>query len=214
MPGSRLGWQYLDKIAADLNIRILTFDRPGYGHSTFVKNLSHSDIAYDLEELLDHFGIRKFSIIGTSGGGPTALVCANHFGKDRLKGTGVMCGTAPPEAGRKDESWGKTYRSYMWAHFPRFFATRMYKNMAEHLLEAENYVREVELRNLSSTKEHKEAYWKHITYIEERRQGHKGYSGDVRRIRSSWGFKLADIESNCIGTQDPRPSPSMHHVQS
>jgi pimeloyl-ACP methyl ester carboxylesterase len=106
------------QIAADLNIRILTFDRPGYSHSTFVKTLSHSDIAYDLEELLDHFGIRKFSIIGTSG--TTALICANHFGTDRLIATGIMCGVAPPEAGRKDESWGKTTDGLLGT-FPKIF---------------------------------------------------------------------------------------------
>lgn len=75
-PGSRLavpgGWELPDR----LGVRLITFDRPGYGASTSVPGRRVADAADDARAIADHLGIERFAVIGTSGGGPHALATA------------------------------------------------------------------------------------------------------------------------------------------
>jgi pimeloyl-ACP methyl ester carboxylesterase len=57
-------------------IRLIGYDRPGYGGSTAQPARSVGDAAADVSELLDALGADRFAIWGHSGGGPHALACA------------------------------------------------------------------------------------------------------------------------------------------
>lgn len=57
-------------------IRLLCYDRPGYGGSTPRPGRSVADCAVDVRAIADAFGIDRLGVWGWSGGGPHALACA------------------------------------------------------------------------------------------------------------------------------------------
>ncbi|MGF7047554.1 pimeloyl-ACP methyl ester carboxylesterase [Paenibacillus sp. DS2015] len=75
-PGSRLLFDDEDDAAIDLNVRIITVDRPGYGQSDMKQKRTFKDWSFDLSELADHLQIHLFGVAGISGGAPYAIACA------------------------------------------------------------------------------------------------------------------------------------------
>lgn len=63
-----------DALPAD-QFRLLTYDRRSCGQSEYVTDAAYTleDLALDAAALLDHAGIRRAVIVGTSAGGPIAL---------------------------------------------------------------------------------------------------------------------------------------------
>jgi pimeloyl-ACP methyl ester carboxylesterase len=57
-------------------IRLVGFDRAGYGRSSARPGRAVADAAADVAELLDALGVDRFATWGHSGGGPHALACA------------------------------------------------------------------------------------------------------------------------------------------
>jgi pimeloyl-ACP methyl ester carboxylesterase len=101
-PGSRLYRHPDPRIQAELGVRYLMADRPGYGGSTRLPGRGVADIADDLAALLDAQGLDRVPVMGTSGGGPHALaIAARH--PERISSVSVIVGAAPlvaEEAGR------------------------------------------------------------------------------------------------------------------
>jgi pimeloyl-ACP methyl ester carboxylesterase len=62
--------------AQDRGIRLVGYDRAGYGGSTPRPGRSIADVASDVEDVLDALGLDRFATWGISGGGPHALACA------------------------------------------------------------------------------------------------------------------------------------------
>jgi pimeloyl-ACP methyl ester carboxylesterase len=92
-PQSRLEPAFADAVCADLGIRLICFDRPGYGDSPEAP-FSLSSIARDTGVLADALGLGRFVTTGHSGGGPFSLACAAVLG-DRVIRAGVTAGPAP-----------------------------------------------------------------------------------------------------------------------
>ena len=69
-PGGRL---VAYQTPAGSGIRHVSLDRPGFGLSDPQPGRSVRDHAADVEGVLDHLGIDRFSVLGWSGGGPHAL---------------------------------------------------------------------------------------------------------------------------------------------
>jgi pimeloyl-ACP methyl ester carboxylesterase len=62
--------------AAARGIRLITYDRPGYGESTPHPGRTVASVAADVTEIAEHLGIQRLLVWGMSGGGPHALACA------------------------------------------------------------------------------------------------------------------------------------------
>lgn len=75
-PGSRLMRHPDEAILKRLGLRMITVDRPGYGYSDPKPHRSLLDWQIDVAELADALSVRRFSLIGVSGGGPYAAACA------------------------------------------------------------------------------------------------------------------------------------------
>lgn len=71
-------WKRQDVIAAieRAGVRLLAYDRPGYGGSTRQPGRRVADAAEDARLLADALGWERFAAHGHSGGGPFALACA------------------------------------------------------------------------------------------------------------------------------------------
>jgi pimeloyl-ACP methyl ester carboxylesterase len=87
--------------AADREMRLVSYDRPGYGGSTAVSNRDVASAADDVAVVADELGLDRFAVIGASGGGPHALACA--AGLD-TRVTGVAC-LASPAPYDGDPAW-------------------------------------------------------------------------------------------------------------
>lgn len=63
-------------LAAEQGIRLIGYDRPGYGGSTAKPGRTIADGASDVRTIADRLGIDRFAVWGISGGGPHALACS------------------------------------------------------------------------------------------------------------------------------------------
>jgi pimeloyl-ACP methyl ester carboxylesterase len=77
-----------------MNVRFIVPDRPGYGHSTFHHGRRLADWSSDVAALADHLRISRFAVLGISGGGPHAAVCA-RFLPGRVTAAAIVSGVAP-----------------------------------------------------------------------------------------------------------------------
>jgi pimeloyl-ACP methyl ester carboxylesterase len=62
--------------AAGRGLRLISYDRPGYGGSTPSPGRTHADCAADARAICAALGIDRLAMWGISGGGPHALACA------------------------------------------------------------------------------------------------------------------------------------------
>ncbi len=74
-------------------MRLVTFDRPGYGGSTPAP-FRLASIAADAHAIADGLGVARFAMLGMSGGGPAALAAATVPG-GRVTRVGVASGAGP-----------------------------------------------------------------------------------------------------------------------
>lgn len=75
-PGSRLLFDGWVDFAVQRGVRLIGYDRPGYGGSTPVTGRTVSAAAEDVAAIINHLGIERIGVWGLSGGGPHALACA------------------------------------------------------------------------------------------------------------------------------------------
>jgi pimeloyl-ACP methyl ester carboxylesterase len=78
-------------------VRLIGYDRAGYGGSERVPGRNIGAVAADVEAIADALELERFATWGISGGGPHALACAALCG-DRLTAAASLAGVAPWEA--------------------------------------------------------------------------------------------------------------------
>jgi pimeloyl-ACP methyl ester carboxylesterase len=79
------------------NIRLVSYDRPGYGGSSPQPGHSVADCAADVRAIADALGIDRLGVWGWSGGGPHALACA-ALAPDLVVGVAVLASGGPWDA--------------------------------------------------------------------------------------------------------------------
>ena len=93
-PGSRVGPFPRGQVLYELGVRLISFDRPGYGGSDRRPGRNVANVAQDVEAIADHLGLDTFAVVGRSGGGPHALACAALL-PGRVTRAGVLVSLAP-----------------------------------------------------------------------------------------------------------------------
>lgn len=83
--------------AAAKGIRLVGFDRAGYGGSTRNPGRSVADVAGDVVAIADALGIDRLATWGISGGGPHALACAALL-PERVVAAAALAAPAPHDA--------------------------------------------------------------------------------------------------------------------
>ena len=94
-PGSRLDVDFGADLAQRVGVRVIAFDRPGYGRSD-PASCSLELVARDVEAIVGRLGVGRFATLGWSGGGPFALAAAATLA-DRVTQVGVSGGLAPAD---------------------------------------------------------------------------------------------------------------------
>ena len=75
-------------------IRLISYDRPGYGESSRHPGRKVEDAVKDVERIADSLGVERFAVWGISGGGPHALACAARLRK-RVVAAASLASPAP-----------------------------------------------------------------------------------------------------------------------
>jgi pimeloyl-ACP methyl ester carboxylesterase len=96
-PGSRVGPRPRSLLLHRLGIRLISFDRPGYGGSDRLPGRRVADAAADVAAIADALGLDRFAVVGRSGGGPHALACAALL-PERVSRVAALVSLAPREA--------------------------------------------------------------------------------------------------------------------
>jgi pimeloyl-ACP methyl ester carboxylesterase len=199
-PGSRRGPKPRNTLLHLLGIRLISYDRPGYGGSTRHENRQVADAAHDVEAIADGLGLDRFSVAGRSGGSPHALACAALL-PGRVSRTVILVGLAPLNAA------GLPWFQGMAKENVREFSTDDLPSLVERLrLRAERAVHDPEtllelLREQMAEADRRVvdrvAIRRMLTtaYIEALRDGPYGWIDDVLALRADWGFRLDDIAS-------------------
>ncbi len=95
-PGSRL-LRGPDLDDAGLGVRLITYDRPGYGGSERHPGRTVVDAVPDVLDIANQLDLESFGVVGVSGGGAPALAVA-ALASDRVLRCTTVCGIGPADA--------------------------------------------------------------------------------------------------------------------
>jgi pimeloyl-ACP methyl ester carboxylesterase len=93
-PSSRLLYEPSVRLAERQGIRMISYDRPGYGGSDRAPGRSIASCVADVRAITDAFGIERLAVWGISGGGPHAMACAALL-PDLVPAVAVLASIAP-----------------------------------------------------------------------------------------------------------------------
>ncbi len=92
-PGSWIMARFVGPKAGELGVRLIAPERPGYGLSDLQLQRRLVDWPEDVAELSDFLNLERFAVVGVSGGGPYAIVCAWKLA-GRIVAAGVISSLA------------------------------------------------------------------------------------------------------------------------
>jgi pimeloyl-ACP methyl ester carboxylesterase len=97
------GLQYAPhvELAREQGIRLVGYDRPGYGGSTRAAGRAVADCVADVTAIADALGFERFASWGISGGGPHVIACG-ALCDDRLTAIASLAAVAPYDAAGLD----------------------------------------------------------------------------------------------------------------
>ncbi len=84
-------------LAPALPVRLIAMDRPGYGLSDPNPKATLKDHTNDILLLARHLGLKRFAVVGVSGGGPLAAACAYYL-HDLVSALTLISPVPPPHA--------------------------------------------------------------------------------------------------------------------
>ncbi|KAL4724240.1 hypothetical protein ACLX1H_008853 [Fusarium chlamydosporum] len=204
-PGSHHEGYVTHTAALKNGLRLIAPSRPGNSDSTFQENRSILGYPKDVLELADLLNIKRFAILGVSGGGPYAIACLKEIPRERLVGIGTVAGCMPvsfstegmltmsrimlniapyattPLGWLVDRLIGATARD---GEHPEKLEEMMDKDMASRSpRDAEAWANYPDLRTalIRSTRE-------------SMKQGGYATAWEANLFGSDWGFKLEDIK--------------------
>lgn len=135
-PGSRLEGALYHDAALKLGVQVITIDRPGIGLSSPHAQRSTATCVDDVEQLVERLELKRWAVMGISGGGPYALACA-RFRPVGLRAVALVAAMGPYDVDREGMSRGNRSLFYCFEHYPwlvRFFG-RLYMRQRVFLTE-------------------------------------------------------------------------------
>jgi pimeloyl-ACP methyl ester carboxylesterase len=93
-PNSRVLYEPAVRLAEGQGIRLIGYDRPGYGGSDRDPGRSVAGCVRDVRTIADALGVERLAVWGISGGGPNAIACAALL-PDLVPAVAVLASIAP-----------------------------------------------------------------------------------------------------------------------
>jgi pimeloyl-ACP methyl ester carboxylesterase len=201
-PGSRVGTLPSESELWERGVRLISFDRPGYGFSDRRPDRTVADVALDVAKIADRLGVQRFAVIGRSGGGPHALACAALL-PNRVTRAAALVSLAPWEAESDGLDWfGGMAHSNVDAYTT---AARHPERLSLRLGRAAKKIKADPSSHVAVlTPEMPETDQQFVddddiraflaqNFAEALRKSADGWIDDVLAFCSPWGFDVADI---------------------
>ena len=195
-------------------VRLIAMDRPGVGGSTFQPNRRLSDWPTHVVALANALGLERFSVLGYSGGGPYAAVCAALI-PDRLLAVGMVSSLTSFDRSELLEGLNPQNLRFLRLSIDKPWIFRLlYRQVCLLARMAPGKY----LRNAMATFEQadREAFSLPQVHraIFAATGSPRGQQWDTRLILSHWDFPLENIRIPVhlwYGDQDHNASPAMGH---
>lgn len=199
-PGSKAGPRPRGVLLYRLGIKLISYDRPGYGGSDRQFGRTVADAAADVAAIADHLGVKKFAVAGRSGGGPHALACAALL-PDRVIRAAVLVGLAPADAENLHWNGGMSMSNveeYASAHDDSDALVESLSSRADDVrMDPDSMVRFLQPQMAESDRELiNDVTLRRLlteTYTEALRNGPDGWVDDALALRRPWGFDVRKI---------------------
>lgn len=199
-PGGGLPYGPHAERARAAGIRMLAYDRAGYGRSTAQPGRSVADVAADLEDVLDALGIDRCASLGGSGGGPHTLALGALLAGRCVATCAIAC-PAPWEAEGLDWLAGQGEQNRAeWAaalEGPEVLDAHLERDAAELRGASAEQLREV-MATLLSPPDRAVltgglAEYFLASTLRALEPGVAGWRDDDLAFTRPWGFELAEI---------------------
>ena len=200
-PGSRLGRHHDPAVYERANVRLVTYDRPGYGISDRRPGRRVVDAVADVAAIADALELDRFAVTGGSGGAPHALACAALLGERVSAVAAVVC-PAPWDAEGIDPMAGQSP-----GNAEEFGAAMQGREALEHLLGGQAAAiaadpwaivtgRDDQLpeEDIASLQNEQRFQVFAETLRESVAQGAAGWADDDLAFVQPWGFDLGAID--------------------
>jgi pimeloyl-ACP methyl ester carboxylesterase len=202
-PGSRFGPVPFEEDLRAMGVRLITFDRPGYGDSDPNPSYTTSDVADDIRYALDELGIEKCSVAGRSGGGRYALEFASLY-PDVVEKIAILAGDIPPHAdidrSGMDESnqilFGDTELTEEKIHEVTVETQRLYRlamQQRDTLTIYPPHLNEIDHADIALVDGLEEAFL--ASFQEAWSKGYEAILQDALTTRKNWGENLQTLRT-------------------
>ena len=214
-PGSRLGGLHPDaESVSRAGLRLITYDRPGYGRSTRKRGRSVVDGVADIAAIADELKLERFAVTGGSGGAPHSLAAAARL-PERVIRAECNVGPAPYGAEGLDYFNGmdpenvKEVRSALAGENALVPELEREAQKALDRLDSDPaaLLSEFDLSEADRDVLAQEVVKQRmrVSFREEMAQGIGGWVDDDLAVVGAWGFDLAEIRvpvEVCYGVRD------------
>jgi len=201
-PGSRLSRHPDAALYEQHGVRMIAYDRPGYGLSDPNPGRSVADAGSDIAAIADELGIERFAVVGGSGGGPHALACGALLG-DRVLRVGALVTPAPSDTDDFDFFDGladinvKEFGAALDGReaveaFIQPYADELRRNPDAVIDEIVSELPDVD-RAIAEREEFRAIMRE--SFIEAVRQGVRGWADDDLAFAKPWGFEPEDVHA-------------------
>lgn len=179
------------------NLRIISPSRPGMGQSDKHTNRTFIDWTKDITALADHLGIKKFAILGYSGGAPYTLACALKI-PNRLTSAVIVAGAGQMNQSEVKNNLGLKHRIFwkMADKFPFLLPIvlnkmKQYREMSDEDILA-RAAKNMPSADFESFKQNNRIVLSKLG-ADETFRNIKGVAMDIRLPIRPLGFNLGDI---------------------
>lgn len=181
--------------SAEMGVRVISFDRPGFGQSDPKPGRSLLDIADDVTALLDHLQLDKAFVVAPSGGGPSAMALAFAL-PGRIRAVALIGSAAPLDGPGALTGITRERRIAFWLarHAPVVLRWMMSRRVGSdvqaffaHYTQHNPPVDQAILAH----PEIREMFL--ASYAEALRPGIDAFAWEVQLAARPWGFSLSEI---------------------
>jgi pimeloyl-ACP methyl ester carboxylesterase len=183
-------------------VKMVAYDRPGYGASDPHIGRSVADAASDIEAIADELGFDRFAVVGGSGGAPHALACGALL-QDRVLRVGALVTPAPSDTDDFD-----FYEGLAEINVKEFGAALQGREAVEAFIQPyvdqfgrdpDAVIDEIvsELPEVDREIAARDGFRSVMreSFVEAARQGVRGWADDDLAFAKSWGFEPEDVHA-------------------
>jgi pimeloyl-ACP methyl ester carboxylesterase len=198
---SRLSSIFMDSMAINLGVRIISPDRPGIGLSTFQENRTFLDWGNDVQQLADYLGFNSYSVFGLSGGAPHVLACL-QTNSERVEKASIISGASPYDyKGSTKGMWFPVKMIHWFASMKNDMLIRkIIRNDHEELIKnpekrIEQLQKHLPMPDQELMRRNPDYGWEFINgSVESYIQGIDGVVQEWKLYVADWGIDVASIE--------------------